>query len=179
MQLTNAEKLILIMLSDIHKHLKIKGEIDPDFVLNTIADDQQWGFEWKYHGVLTDAETPQEVKETCDILDMYRVLQSSYKDLSAADKQRVKDETGESDVKFPGFDANNEKHYHIAKYLVDHLGRYSEPKDATKNSHGLMVEMYDRMLEVFWDIKPKLLGLLTVEQIIAILKAQVHPSMRD
>ena len=38
MELTKAEKLILAMLSDIHEHLKVEGEIDPKLVKSAL-----WG----------------------------------------------------------------------------------------------------------------------------------------
>ena len=48
MKLTNPEKLILIMLSEIYKKLDIQDGIDPKFVESAIYSDNTWGFEWKY-----------------------------------------------------------------------------------------------------------------------------------
>ncbi len=43
MQLSDSEKLILIMLSEIHKHLGIKNGIEPEFVESAIYNEQTWG----------------------------------------------------------------------------------------------------------------------------------------
>jgi len=44
MELSNAERLVLIMLSDLYKKLGVKGEIDPDFVQSAIFSSNLWGF---------------------------------------------------------------------------------------------------------------------------------------
>jgi hypothetical protein len=44
MELSNGEKLILVMLAEIYKSQKIKGQIDPDLVLASIFNDKVWGF---------------------------------------------------------------------------------------------------------------------------------------
>ena len=37
MKLSDGEKLILMVLADMYKHLEIKGEFDPDFISTTIS----------------------------------------------------------------------------------------------------------------------------------------------
>jgi len=54
MEITNTEKHILVMLTEIYKALKIDGEIDPQFVQNAIFTDNSWGLEWKYTGLFGD-----------------------------------------------------------------------------------------------------------------------------
>ena len=36
MKLSDGEKLILLMLADMYKNLKIKGDFDPEFISTTI-----------------------------------------------------------------------------------------------------------------------------------------------
>src|SRR5947208_12016254 len=112
MELSNGEKLILIMLSEIYEHLKIEGEIDPQFVREAIFSENTWGLAWKYPGIIGSGEnaTPPIVSEVQDILEMWQVLETSYNRLQPADKARVerKAEPFGSDVRFRGFDGNHE-----------------------------------------------------------------------
>jgi hypothetical protein len=48
MNLSDGEKLVLMVLADMCKHLEIKGEFDPDFISTTISGGHLWGFRWKY-----------------------------------------------------------------------------------------------------------------------------------
>jgi hypothetical protein len=43
MKLSDGEKLILMVLADMYKHLEIKGEFDPDFISATISGGHLWG----------------------------------------------------------------------------------------------------------------------------------------
>jgi uncharacterized protein len=49
-EMTHAERLILIMLSEIYEHLGINGRdcIDATFVRSAIETDQTWGLSWQY-----------------------------------------------------------------------------------------------------------------------------------
>jgi uncharacterized protein len=54
MKLTDDEKLILLMLSEIYEKLDVYGETDPKFVRSTILDDMLWGLTWRYSGIPFD-----------------------------------------------------------------------------------------------------------------------------
>lgn len=177
MNLSNGEKLILVMLSEVYKHHKIKGEIDPEFVLKTIFNDYAWGLRWQYPGIFNSADdNPPEVDETCAILNMYRLLTSSYEKLSKKDKDRVQAEADPYGdyVEYQGFDGNNDKHLGIVSFLVKELGRYDELEGKEDlNSHSVAtLQQYRRMLEVFNSIiEPGYpTNGLTADQIIQILK---------
>jgi len=179
MKLSDGEKLILVMLSEVYKHLGIKGEINPDLVLTSIFRDKAWGLKWEYGGLFNSKEesTP-EVEETCDILNMYRVLTPSYEKLSDEDKKRVDKEAYpfNDNVKFQGFDGNNDPHFGIASYLVTDLKRFTEVQPDL-NSHSIAtIDQYRRMLRAY---KPMLDPYphkgLTADQIIKILTAGVPP----
>ena len=175
--LSGGEKLILAMLSEIYKHLEIKGEIDPDFVMDTVFSSHTWGLRWKYESLFDDQddEQPPAVKETCDILDMFRILTPSYDELPDEDKARVKKEADlfAEDYKFQGFDGNNDDHYHIVGYLVNKLGRYTEVSKHNINSHSSMtLPGYRRMLSEFRKIKLGPKYRLDADQIIRVLKAE-------
>ncbi len=120
MKLSDGEKLILVMLSEIYKKLDIQGEIDHKLVLTSIFNNKAWGLKWEYGGLFNSPEDNSPVvQETCDILDMYRWIRAGYARLSDAEKARVKKETTHwaEFVEFKGFDANNDEHFRSCKLL--------------------------------------------------------------
>jgi uncharacterized protein YfbU (UPF0304 family) len=176
MHLSDGEKLILVMLSEIYKHLKIEGEINSELVLASIFNDKAWGLKWEYGGIFNNPEdNPPAVQETCDILDMYRLLAFSFDELSDEDKARVKSESSPFDdyVKFQGFDGNHDPHHGVVGYLVRDLKRYDELQGHNVNSHTQStLPKYRKMLKVFEPMRdPYPRDGLTANQLIQILKA--------
>ena len=70
MELSFGEKLILIMLSEIHEKLKIEDGIEPRFVQHAIFTEAAWSLTWKYPGLVGSgrASTPPHVREVWDHL---------------------------------------------------------------------------------------------------------------
>ena len=185
----DSEKLTISLLCDLYKALKIKDPIDginPEFIRSAIHGGHYWALSWQYPGLFQSRYDDEEtVKEVCDILEMFYRLEGAYKGLSAKDKEYVKANAkmrDDKDVKFQGFDGNNEKHYFIAHFLIKEMGRYSEFKDrADLNSHMQIVPIYQRMLEVFKPIWKNLMGSnrdLNAKEIVEIIKARIHPENR-
>lgn len=180
MKMTDSEKLILIMLCDLHEHLKIDGSVDPALVREAIHSGNAWGLKWQYPGIF-DAEEPTEdlVNEVGEILSMWELLEASHEDLSAADKDRVKAEADPfgDPVRFPGFDGNNECEYlNVARFLVEKMDRFAEFKGRINNSHMPTLGGYRRMLAALGPIRDGLHGnLLGAAQVIAVLNARRHP----
>jgi uncharacterized protein YfbU (UPF0304 family) len=178
-KLSDGEKLTILMLADIYKALKITGDFDPDFISHTIHYDHLWGFNWEYSGIPFAAyETPSEVTETGNILDMWYLVETSYKALSPSDKKKIEVEAEPfgSDVKFNGFDGNNEPHCNIARYLVDKLDRFTYFEGREFNSHFPSVPGYLRMYEIFEPFRSGLHSRgLNAAEMIQILKARTHP----
>jgi len=174
MKLSEGDRLILVMLSELYKHHKIAGEIDPDFVLKTVYNRDDWALAWKYSGLFESEKLLPDVQETCDILDMYRLLQSSFKKLSPAEQVRVQKEASPFDdyVEYQGFDGNNDPHLHIVSVLVEDLGRYSEIKNPDLNSHSVAtLRHYRDMLRRFKPMTdPYPRDGLTCHQIIEVLR---------
>jgi hypothetical protein len=74
MEMTHAEKLILIMLSEIYEHLGIGGadHINARFVRSAIDSNQTWALSRKYPFIFGGrTQTPDVVSEVRDILDMW------------------------------------------------------------------------------------------------------------
>lgn len=184
MVLSNSEKLILIMLSELHKKLEVKGDINPDFVQSAIYSGNLWGLEWEYSGLFENrTETPAVVREVCDFLEMWGCLELSCSKLSNTEEAEIaKDaEPFGTDVKFPGFDGNHEgEHMSVARFLTENLGRFSSFKDrADLNAHTHTLDTHRRMYEVFEKLRPSLsTGIMNTAQITELLQARRHPSHR-
>jgi len=184
MQISDGEKLILIMLSEIYKELNIKGEIDPEFLQSAISSQNIWGIQWKYSGIPFETQdTPPKVREVVDILDMWRSIERAYKNLSKEDQKKFEEEDVNlfgKDPKFPGFDGNNESEYmNIASFLINELGRFQEFKERSLNAHMPTLETYQRMLHVFEEIRKTFSNKpMTLTQLIAVLKERIHPEFR-
>lgn len=185
MEFTNQQKLIITLLTDIHAKLEIEDSLDPDFVQRMVAGGQGWALEWKYPGVFEESsEDPESVKYVSEVLEMWSVLESSF---NAFDAQELKVLAGAADpfgkdVKFPGFDGNNEGQYlSIARIFVNDLGLWSEFTGRVPNSHMHTTDGYRRMLGVFEEIRSSKFsdhdyGLLGVEDLAQVLQERRHPS---
>lgn len=184
MKLSDGEKLIILMLADLHNKLEVDGEIEAAFIKSAILNDQLWGIRWQYQGVPFENDgNPSIVNEVCDILDMWSAIERSYSSLSDEERSRLeKDATPfGTDVHFRGFDGNNEaEHMGVAQFLIDDLGRFHEFKGRDMNSHARSIDTYRRMYAVLEPMRasPAYDGKLSVSQMIELMKARVHPSMR-
>jgi uncharacterized protein len=180
MKLSDGEKLILLMLCDMYKAMKIKGNFDPEFIANTIYGNHLWGFDWEMQGIpFESSQTPREVSETTNYLDMWRFIENGHKALSKKNKEQLAKDVGSlgKNVKFPGFDGNHERHFHIAHYMIDDMRhRFENFKGRELNSHHPSVEGYQRMYEVFEPIRASLHNReLSLPELTAILTAWIHP----
>jgi hypothetical protein len=182
-RVSDGAKLILLMLCDLHKHLKVKGEIDPNFVTEAVTGGHYWGLRWRYSGILHDYEDSETVvSEVVDVLDMWSFLESAYSNLSQKDKAQIEAEAGPlgKSVRFPGFDGNNEtEHLGVARFLIDDLERFSSFKGRDLNSHWQSIEAYRHMLRIFGPMRENLVGrTLSASEIITILNERRPPEHR-
>lgn len=183
MKITDGEKLILLMLSELYDKLEVDGEIEPDFIRSAIFSSNLWSIPWKYPGIpFEEQDTPEIVKDVLDILDMWSFIEHSYEKLSEKDKTYLEKEAapfGET-PKFPGFDGNNESEYmSAASFIVNDLDRFDELRGRNFNSHCPSIDSYRRMLTVFQQIRKKLnYGPFSAEDLASILKERIHPSNR-
>lgn len=183
MQLSDGEKLIILMLSELYEKLGVKGEIEPDFIRSAIFGNQLWGLKWKYSGIpFGESDDPDIVKEVVDILDMWSFIEYAYESLTPEQKAQLEIEAAPfgKNPKFRGFDGNNESEYMaVAMFLVNDLDRFQEFKGRDFNSHMQSIDIYNRMLEVFEPIRNNLTNQpMSIEDLTTILKASIHPSRR-
>jgi uncharacterized protein len=183
-KLSDGERLILVMLSEMYEQLKIEGEVDPKFMLAAIHSGNTWALKWKYPGILSegDDDNSPTVHEVVDILAMWDMIEYSYRELSPEDKKRVETEAAPfgRHVQFRGFDGNNEgEHMSVARFLIDDLDRFADFKGRDLNSHAPSLDTYRRMLAAFTPLRSSIVaGPLSATQIIQVLKEQTHPEQR-
>lgn len=183
-RIDDGQRLILMMLRDLSKKMKVEGEVDPDFVAEAIWGGHSWALEWQYSGLFHGHEDDRtNLREVVDILDMWSFVEEAYEKLPAAEKQLLEKEIGPlgKNVKFWGFDGNNEgERLGIARFLVEKMERFSRFKGRDFNSHMPTTGAYRRMMNVFEPIR-KNLGMgraLGIDGLISILKEQTHPENR-
>jgi len=175
MELRNGEKLILIMLSEIYERLEIQGQIDPRFVRNAIGSGNAWSLSWQYPEIFGAQEANETVRrEVVDFLDMWSLIEFSYKYLSSTDKEHVA-EVGPlgRNVQFYGFDVNSETEYlNVARFVIDQVDRFSEFRGRTLNAPMPAVRGYRRMYAAFQPMRKSLVGNRNLEamQIIELVK---------
>lgn len=183
MKISDGEKLILLMLSELYEKLGIDGEIEPEFVRSAIFSNNIWAIPWKYSGIpFEDQDDPEIVKEVLNILDMWSLIEHSYALLSEKDKKHLEDIAAPfgKDPKFPGFDGNNESSYMgTASFIVNDLDRFEEFKGRNFNSHCPSLDGHRRMLATLDEIRESMdFGPLSTEDLAKILKERIHPSRR-
>ena len=175
----NGERLIIMMLCDMYKTLKIDGYIDTEFVAEAILGGHYWALEWKYNGLFQSHQDSQAVvSQVVEILDMWSFIEEGYKKLSDAEKAQLIKETEPfgSNVQFFGFDGNNEiERLGIASFLISKLHRFTTFKGRDLNSHRPTTDTYNRMLTVFLPIRATLIGKsLSASEIVSILKERTY-----
>ena len=184
MKLTDGEKLILLMLTEMYEKLQIKGETEPDFLRSAIFNDHLWGIRWKYSGIpFEPAEDPPIVREVVDILDMWSFIEDAYAKLNVQERQQLAlaAEPFGNNPQFHGFDGNNEsEHMSVAMFLVNQLERFQEFRGRSFNCHHPSLDAHRRMLAVFEPLRASLAdSSLSVDQLAKLLHEQVHPSRRE
>lgn len=174
---SDGEKMLLLMMGDLFKSLKIKNpDCDPDLLAQTIYGGHYWAPKWEMQGVFHDhVDDPRDVSHVVDVLDMWSFIEEAFERFSPDQKLVITDEVGSwaSDVKFHGFDGNNESsQMSIARFLVGKMGRFSRFEGRDLNSHCPTYERYLRMLDAFNPMRRGLSGgALSTEQIVILLNA--------
>ena len=170
---SDGEKLIVMMMGDIYKNLKVKSEIDLEFISEVIYGGHYWAPKWEWQHLFHDYEdNPNDVRFVCDVLDMWSFIEEGYEKLSVEDRVQLDKEVGY--VQFIGFDGNNESsHLGITRFFIEKMNRFSRFKGRELNSHCPVVVRYKRMFEIFEPMRKSLVGIrLSANQIAQILKTK-------
>jgi hypothetical protein len=133
MELTDGERLIVVMLADLMEAMEVNREIDPALVKRLAINRDDWAIRLVYSGIF-DSEPPTEadVRETVDILAMWGFIEYSVEELDQPERDEIKLLRWQ----FTGFDGNHDPHHGIAHTLIHDLGRFSEFKERGLNSHS-------------------------------------------
>lgn len=175
---SDGEKMLILMMGDLYKALKIKdAESDPAFLADVIYGGHYWAPKWDLQGVFHDhVDNPRDLNHVVDVLDMWSFIEEGYERLSDAQKAAVAEQVGPlgESVRFDGFDGNNEaSQMSIARFLVEKMGRFQRFKNRSFNSHCPTYSRYSRMVRQFEPMRASLAGgHLGAQQIIALLKVQ-------
>ena len=185
MKLSNEQKLLTVMLCEIHEKLEINSDVNVSLLKEAIVTGNDWAITDGFVGGFLSREViDEEIKSfTFDVLDMYSFLAKAKEKLTKKDIETITSATGRDadDLLFPGFDGNNEsEHSDVAEFITGPLNRFEILKSvASKNSHSPMLEIYTRMLEQFRIVRREIdHGGISVSQIIKVLSAKTHPDMR-
>lgn len=183
MRLTNSEKLILVMLSEVYERLGINGEsgVDPKFIQSAIYSGHTWGVEWKYSWIFDNPDAqPPELNDVVNILDMWSIVEEAYETFDDDQKAELKQLVSpfRDALDFPGFDGKEEGEFSsIAIFLTEHLDRFTRFKGRICDSNIPSVAGYRRMREVFETVQPVLFDRrLAVGELAQILNAGSHHS---
>ena len=173
-QITDGEKLLLIMLGELAKGLKVKTDIDPDFIAEVIYGGHYWALDWRYVGIFHGHNDKRStVSEVVNILDMWSYLENSFAQLPKKEQERVKKDIYPWTVSYPGFDGNHESdHMGIAGFFVEKMDRFQTFKErGFLNSHMPTLDRHRRMLKGFEPLRKDRMGSpFTGDEIIAIMK---------
>jgi len=179
------DRLIIAMLADLYKHLKVKGEIDAGLVMSALYGGHYWALNWQATGMPTHLfhnheDKKEDVTFVIDVLDMWEFIETAFQKLSKQDRNRIAAEVDGSfgkHVKFFGFDAHSQNGesglLHIAEYMVEKLGSFKSTFGGRDlDSHVPMADKYRRMYRVFDPIRRTLIGTtLSTDQLIKVLNA--------
>lgn len=160
-ELTDKERLFLANQHEILGHLN-KDNSDYHFKL---AEQLRDGHEWLYSQSFDNfsKNLPDAAAElVLNILQIYEMIQDAYDGLS--DKSLI----SEHQIKFPGFDGNNETEFMGFVDALEKDNRFVDViQTGNRNSHSPKVHVYERMIAKWQDFgKPYN---LTTEQLIEIL----------
>jgi len=157
MKFTPEQKLILKLLCDIHQKLNIDDGMNSNVIAYAIETNNTWAITDHHHFDFEEPVSREKVTFVCDILDMYENINYSFKQLSAQEKESIKNLCGVKDddknpIPFPGFDGNNEGIYRSIISMLFKMERYIELNGKPLNSHRRMVPTYQKMLNIYEEV---------------------------
>lgn len=178
--LSDGEKLITLMLTDVIEKLGIDTDTNIDLVRNVIYGGHYWALGWEMPGIFHGhIDKRSRVSFVVDVLDMWDRLEEGFERLNDKDKARLNEAAGVfgKRLRFPGFDGNNETEYmSIAQFLITDLSRFSRFQDRKHdlNSHHPTLDTYGAMYRVFEPMRETLTfgKAMSVEQLTAVLNAR-------
>lgn len=178
MQLSNAERLMLAMLCEMHEASAVTNGINSTLVRKALESGNEWAIPADTQLPWSDgASNPPHVTHVLDVLDMWSSIEDSYAALTSGETARYAADTGHTyDPQFPGFHEHSEADEHsAARFLINEMGRFSKYAGHNLRSHQPTIARSRRMLAVFLPIRATLGSrspvLMTADEVIAVIKA--------
>lgn len=151
MKFSQAEKLQIMMLCEIYRHLGIKNSFNPDLIEEIILTNNYWALEWEY-SITTGAPIPEDVVLVTDILRMYDTLKFTYSNLSASDKKEIQltipKFSPQHYLEFQGFQHDTEKRYFNITQMLKSM-QYSDNKSLNIRATQPMLDTYKLLLHSY------------------------------
>lgn len=151
MIVSDAEKLILLMLSDLHELHGI-DKINTKLLRSALSTNNSWALNWEIPDLGSDlTDTPEEVITVVNFMYMWGALEDTWHAFPENIKENIMSnvQIGKT-VKFPGFHSSEEfELYTIAKLFVDDMGKFQRYKGRDLNSHVPMRALYEKMYSTF------------------------------
>ena len=168
------------MLRDLSKHLDVRGETDPGFIMEAISGGHHWALDWEYQSLFHGDIDHDVLAEVVGVLEMWHFMESGY-DKLYEEKTRVAQEAAPSGatVRFPGFDGNYEvEHLNLANFFVNRMDHFDRFRCRNLNSHAPLADAYRRMHPVLESMRRSLVagGELSGSEIAALLQVWRNPS---
>lgn len=167
--LSYGEKLTLWMMCDLMDGLGVNSDVDRGKIREAIQSGNTWSLS---STVLQDIAEPSDqiVKETFDILSMWRVIERDIDRLSEDDQKALIEEVGFGrKPRFEGFDGNNDPHFGVATHIIDEMGRFEEFRGRDLNSHTMStLPRYRKFLEKYDSISRHHSGPFGPEELMKI-----------
>jgi len=132
--MTPAQRLTVLMLSDLLDGLKIQTELNPRLIRKMIEQGHLWALDWEMPFLRSHDDTHSVVNEVVEVIELYALLEASFSALPKHDK----DEIGRlAKPVFVGFcPATEAQHHEVARFLILDMGRFpafhDRPLDAPK-----------------------------------------------
>jgi uncharacterized protein YfbU (UPF0304 family) len=178
MQLTQSEKLIMIMLADVLKTIDPKRRtsgVDPELIIDAIMSNNSWAIATEYSMLLGGEDRSDDVVgEVFDIMSMWRNIEFDISKFTPEQRAQLETRVGPylSKAEFDGFDGNEEEpHYGAAKFIVERMGQFDEFSGRSLNSHANRIAKYRAMLRVYNQLDYDVKSLMSVEQMATVLEA--------
>jgi uncharacterized protein len=148
MNLSDGERLIVVMLAEVMQKLEIDQEIDPALILKLAYGRDDWAIKHKYPHLFTDVAVADElVEETINILWMWGIIEHRLAQLAGEEAAAAAEWLY---TQFTGFDGNHDSHYGIAITLIRDLEEFEDFTGRDLNSHTqATLERYREMYEKF------------------------------
>ena len=143
---TIAERLIIGMLCDLYKHLKVENGYAVSVIENAVVGPHHWALERMYP--FQEPVDEEIANEVSDILDMWVILEAAYERLDKEDRADL------DAPRFPGFDLNDETdHYSVADMMINRMDLFQGLKEHDLNSHSQTLHEHRDMLPRYQSIK--------------------------